>query len=103
MIDVNSGYEFRVNGNFSGCCGATVKPNFKQNTGDIPARRWKNQYGEGVIPAVAGTVRQLTNEKHQGILLLEGKFGTKLSDEIHDVKHIKTKNGTITVVIRKKW
>lgn len=39
----------------------------------------------------------------QGISLYNGKFGEERTTEVDMIKHVKTKNGVLTVAIRSKW
>lgn len=77
---------------FSSCCGSKFNPSVKK----VPDRKWKNQYGEGVIK---GEV-DLTPK---GISLFSGKKGKEISDEVNEIKHLETRQGVITIAVRKKW
>lgn len=74
------------------CCGS------KTLKGGI-IRKWKNQYGEGITGDIIDPVKQNT----RGILVIEGQSGKEITEGKTIVKHIETKNGVLTVSVRKEW
>lgn len=98
LLKTGGGWAVPNWGTFSRCCGSRYRTDV--TSGDIPARRWKNQYGEGITPAKKGSI---TRHIDNGILLCDGLVGKEMSNDKHDVKHLKTKNGDITIAIRKVW
>lgn len=91
----------RVGSNFGSCCGSQFRPG---KTDSKPERKWKNQHGEGVSPAVEGKdiPVDMVNGNRLGILLATGKQKTPDTDKM-EFKNIKTKNGWITTSIRTAW
>jgi len=87
----NMGYEDRA----CGCCGCATKA--PPNT----SRKWKNQYGEGVTKGTPDY--NPIDYNRRGILIIDGKAGKPIADEMNEVHHVKTKNGIITVALRTDW
>jgi hypothetical protein len=86
---------------FSSCCGSRVlTPPLNIPKEGTVTRKWKNQYGEGVTVVKYGG---LSSYNSFGILLIEGCIGSEVNDDAEEVKHIKTKNGNLTVAVRKGW
>lgn len=83
-------------GIFAQCCGSAYLTGLKTT----PARKWSNQHGSGITPAKSTDI--CSNIK-KGIVLLEGKVGEKVSNDNYEVKHVKTKNGTITIGVKRIW
>lgn len=83
--------DLRVRDNFSSCCGSNYL-----GSGGV-GRKWKNQYGEGTIPA-----KDIDPVKgnYYGIALADGFQGKEGAHAKGTVNHIKTKNGKITISIR---
>lgn len=83
-------------GRFAQCCGSAYLTGLKTT----PARKWSNQHGFGITPAKPADV--CSNIK-KGIVLLEGKVGESISNYNYEVKHVKTKNGIVTIGVKKVW
>lgn len=84
----------RFNGSqFASCCGSKYNPLVTSSVD----RKWKNQYGEGVIKG------EPLNPAPKGISLFDGKKYEEVSDEFTEIKHLKTRQGLITIAVRKKW
>lgn len=78
---------------FSNCCGSRF---YASSTKE---RKWKNQYGEGVIPEEEVNLRK---KNTLGICLTEGFVDEEGAYLKGTINHIKTKNGKITIGIRER-